>query len=245
MHSSIYEKRFRLGTSECDINGAWKLASLIEAINNTSNEWSKSLRLWHLDLQDKNVTWVLFRSELQVDRYPQLGEEVTVKVYSTKMRAMFYPRYCLIVDEEGNTAAKASSLLLLIDRDTRKVVSPSERGIEIPEPADGDKPLQLSIERRAVQGEQSSSLYQTQYTDFDVNGHVNNARYIDWMCNAMGIERMKRFEITSASMDFKHEIVVGDMVEHTLTLDGTAFSFSGSVREQQMFQIAGSFRPRV
>ncbi|MBQ4231185.1 MAG: hypothetical protein II671_06505, partial [Salinivirgaceae bacterium] len=44
------------------------------------------------------------------------------------------------------------------------------------------------------------------YSEIDVNGHVNNARYADWLCNCLGVERLRRFEIWTASIEYRHEI---------------------------------------
>ena len=44
------------------------------------------------------------------------------------------------------------------------------------------------------QGEEFVTQYRPVYTDLDVNGHMNNTRYADLLCNALGIDLMKEFE---------------------------------------------------
>lgn len=47
-------------------------------VQNTANEHSKAMQLWHLDIADKDVSWVIFRTELSVEIYPVLGEEIRI-----------------------------------------------------------------------------------------------------------------------------------------------------------------------
>lgn len=30
-----------------------------------------------------------------------------------------------------------------------------------------------------------------QYSDFDVNGHVNNTKYLAWLCDALGFDALR------------------------------------------------------
>ncbi len=239
-----FEKRFHLGTSECDINGQWMLRSLLEMAQNTANEHSAALHLWHDDLIEQDLSWVLFKTDLYVDRYPRLGECVTVRTFTKGARSMFCPRYYLVTDARGALIARIGSLLMLMDRTTRKAVSPAERGIVLPDAEEEVPPVKISMGVKSLSGEEKRFRYQPQYADIDINGHVNNVRYADWLCNRLGIEIMRQYEISFAAIDYRHEVVPEIPMEMILTRSDDAFQFSGNAEDRQLFSIYGQLRAR-
>ena len=61
------------------------------------------------------------------------------------------------------------------------------------------------------------------YSDLDVNGHVNNVRYADIVCDALHLERMgaERF-VSSLQVGYQAECRVGETVDLTTGSDGGA-----------------------
>ena len=78
------------------------------------------------------------------------------------------------------------------------------------------------------------------YTDLDVNGHVNNTRYLDWCCNALGIETMRGYAMQHFAVNFNQEILAGQEVRTVLHTAGDAFSFSGFEGEKRHFDVGGT-----
>lgn len=242
---TVFEKSFFLGTSECDINGCWKLSSLLEIVQNTANEHGQSLHIWHGDLHEKNLSWVLFKTDLHVDRYPRLGETVRVQSFFKDMRFSFLPRYCIIKDETGKVIVRFGSLLTLIDLTTRKAVFPKEKGVILPEPSELEAPLRISMKQRAVEGTPIKSICEPQYSDLDVNGHVNNIKYADWLCNCLGIQILKQFEIEYASINYCFEVLPNERTEQTLTVHEKEFQYCCFSEERRSTMIYGTLRDKV
>ena len=239
-----YEKYFYLGTSECDINGTWKLCSILEVVQNTANEHDNMLHIWHKDLILKNVSWVLSKTEIMVDRYLRIGETAEILTYTKGIKALFYPRYYIIRDERKNIVARIGSLLMLIDRDTRKAVSPKDIGIVIPDVSNMDPSIKISMRKSNVKGSEIHTQRTPQYSEVDVNGHVNNTKYVEWLCNDFGFGIMKDREIESASIDYRMEILPEQVIENTYVLNGNTFQYIGCVKDKCSFEIRGMFRSK-
>ncbi len=242
---ALYEKRFLLGTGDCDLNGAWKPASLLEAVQKATNEHCQSLRMWYNDLTERNLSWVISRTDIQTERYPKLGETVLIRTYMKGRSSFFCPRYSLIVDERGAVAARVGSLLMLVDRTTRKAVLPEDRGLAIPDAADLEPSVKITLKRFQLEGDKQTSEYTPQYADMDINGHVNSARYADWLCNALGFGVLKTYEIGSAYLNYRAEVLPGETVENALIRNGDAFRFMGSVNGACSFDIFGYLRRKA
>ena len=95
-----------------------------------------------------------------------------------------------------------------------------------------------------LQGEEFVSEYQPVYTDLDVNGHVNNTRYADWLCNALGIQLMKEYEPDHIILNYNREILPGHTVTLHRILKGNEFRLTGIVNDASAFDIGGTLRKR-
>ncbi|MBQ7850680.1 MAG: hypothetical protein IJ343_13225, partial [Clostridia bacterium] len=94
-----------------------------------------------------------------------------------------------------------------------------------------------------VGGTVTSSLHLPVYTDLDMNGHVNNTRYLDWCCNALGVETLRTMELAAFAVNYNQEILPGQEVRTELHRLADAFSFSGFEGESRHFDIGGMLRP--
>ena len=240
----FYEKTFRLGTSECDLNGAWRLGTLLEALQDTANEHGKEQHLWFTEMKEKNATWVLYHTELAIDRVPLLGESIRIQSFSKRPRAMFCPRYYRLLDEQGQSVARAGALLMLMDLTTRRAVMPASLGVEIPDAPDLEPTIKIPMLTPTLEGETDSCVYLPQYTDYDVNGHVNNVRYADWLCNMLGTQLLQECEISAVSIEYGREITRGEPVELVLTRREMQFLCTGFFDGKRAFGIYGQMRLR-
>ena len=127
-------------------------------------------------------------------------------------RICFFPRYYIFTDERGESIGKAGTLWLLLDTQTRRMLPPGDVGRLIPDNTDLSVPMNLPATVGQLQGEELVTEYTPVYTDLDVNGHVNNARYADWLCNTLGIDMMRKFAPDSVILNYSHEVLPGQRV---------------------------------
>ena len=73
-----------------------------------------------------------------------------------------------------------------------------------------------------------------------MNGHVNNTRYLDWCCNALGIDVMRTHEMRRFAVNYNQEILPGQEVRTVLRHDGNTFSFSGFEGDIRHFDVGGT-----
>ena len=75
---------------------------------------------------------------------------------------------------------------VLMDRDSRKVHA-VEPGIVAPYQSDFNKKL-IRGPKYANLEEPISKDYHVRFYDLDMNGHVNNSKYLDWIFEVMGAD---------------------------------------------------------
>ena len=241
---NTYDETFHLRPRDCDLNDKWRPSAILETMQDVAGTHSKLLGCGRDELVKKNMVWVLSRLELHLDRYPSAGEQVTVHTFPTPTRICFFPRYYIFTDARGSMIGKAGSLWLLLDLGTRRMLPPGDVGRLIPDNKDLSVPMNLPATVGNLQGEEFVSEYRPVYTDLDVNGHVNNTRYVDWLCNALGIDLMKEFEPDHIIVNYNHEVLPGQVVHLRRILKNNEFRLSGKVGDTAAFEIGGTLRRR-
>ena len=242
---NTYDETFTLRPRDCDLNDKWRPSAILETMQDVAGTHSLLLGCGREELVKKNIVWVLSRSELHMDRYPVSGEKITVHTFPTPTRICFFPRYYIVTDARGEMVGKAGTLWLLLDLTTRRMLPPGDVGKLIPDNKDLSVPMNLPATVGNLQGEEFVSEYRPVYTDLDVNGHVNNTRYADWLCNALGIDMMTEYEPERIILNYNHEVLPGHVVTLRRILKGNEYRLSGIVNDSTAFEIGGSLRKRT
>lgn len=242
---NTYDESFILRPHDCDLNEKWRPSAILETMQDVAGTHSMLLGCGRDQLVKQNIVWVLSRCELFMDRYPSASEKITVHTFPTPTRICFFPRYYVFTDERGEMIGKAGSLWLLLNLSTRKMLPPGDIGKLIPDNKDLAVPMNLPATVGNLQGEEFVSVYHPVYTDIDVNGHVNNTRYADWLCNTLGMDIMKEYEPAHIIFNYNHEV----LPDHTVTIHrivkGVEYRLSGIVEGSSAFEIGGTLRRRV
>ena len=222
-----YQEQFTLLTRDCDVNGQWRPSAVLAAMQEAAGAHCALLGCGRDDLLKRGIVWILARCEVQMDRYPAIGEKVTVQTFHKPCRLRFFPRYYVFSDEAGNMVGKAGTLGLLMDNHTRQTIAAGDVAALLPDNSEIAAPMALPATVGQLQGEEAVMPYRPLYTDLDVNGHVNNTRYADWLCNALGIEAMQRYQLQSLILNYNAEVLPDQEVALHLTRQGGAYRLAG------------------
>ena len=239
-----YAEEIVLKTRDCDLTGAWRPGAVMEAMQEAATAHAELLGAGRNALKNQGLAWVVTRMELEMDRYPLVEERVTVETWPMPMRRWLFPRYFLFRDEAGREIGRAATLWVLLSLESRQIARSEAVAALMPDNRDLPAPLGLPAPVTEVSGTLVEGTVTPAYTDLDPNCHVNNTRYADWACNALGAERLGREELSRLVISFDREVRPGDTVRTELRqLDG-AFSFSGFRGEDRCFDVGGTLRPR-
>ena len=78
-----------------------------------------------------------------------------------------------------------------------------------------------------VPEEQKTFTREAQFSEIDLNGHVNNTRYLDWFDDLFDLDFHKEHAWRSVQVNFHNEIRPGEKVEIRLSSKGDAFFAEG------------------
>jgi len=175
----IYQREFTIREDQLDAKGELRLFSLLRLAMDSSREHSNQLGLgWHA-LREKGVFWIVTRHKVSISRLPRLGETVTVKTWPMPTTRVTYPRCVRAFDSQGKELFTCLTLWALMDLNNRTLVLPAKSSVQVDGITLGDEPeLPTSIPPRPLA---NSMPHLISREELDLNGHVNNARYLDWV----------------------------------------------------------------
>ena len=235
----MLEQDLQLRVSECDANNMWRPGAMLTEMQELAGMHSHSIGCGRETLLKEGLAWVVVRMELQIHRYPAFPETVKLRTFCTPPRHRFFPRYFQAFDKNGEQIMQASSMWLLMDLETRQSVSAERLPSPIPENDEAANLMAMPGGIDEVDCPPQVISHEPVYTDLDANGHVNNTRYVDWLCNALGMETMKDHPPERLIIHYDNEIRPGTPVELRLKRDGARFQMTGIHDGRNAFDMGG------
>lgn len=233
-----------LRSCHCDMFGHWKPSSILETMQETAGEHSASFGLDRRTMDGMGVAWVLSRTKVEMKRLPRTGETILIETYPTAARHLFFPRSHVFRDEKGEEIGTANSLWVLMDLQTRRIVKDERVCSLVPDNLHLKPACGMPATVRAAEGEVRRESVKVQFTDLDLNHHVNNTKYLDWCMNALGLEQLEESCLTAFDVNYEAEIRPGSLICTELNLQDNTFSFCGFQDQQKHFAVGGKLSPR-
>lgn len=164
------------------------------------------LSVW--DLEPEQLSWVLVRKDLRLERLPGLGEDLTVLTYPSGFDRLFTFRDFRVFDADGRPVATAATTWMLMHLGTRRPVRYPAWIAEritphLPEPA-------ACLPRAAAQladghGPARGRTLQVGWHDLDFNLHLNNTYYLRWMLDALPTEVLRQNHLRELGIHYLRE----------------------------------------
>lgn len=213
----MYTFDSRIRFSETDSEGKLTMASLINYFQDCSTFHSEDVGLGLAYLQKSSLVWVLSSWQIVVERYPDLGENVTIGTQPYDMKGFLGYRNFWMMDEKGYYLAKANTLWSLLSTETGKPGSIPDgmaEGYGI-----GEK-LEMEYAPRKIvipQGGAARDVIIVRKHHIDANHHVNNQQFVD-MAMAFLPEG---FVVRQLRAEYKRQAFLGDvLVPYVVEEDG-------------------------
>lgn len=129
-------------------------------------------------LADHHRAWFLISWQIEVDRYPSMGEKIKVRTWAYDFKASLGFRNIDILDENGIRIVKAASIWSYVDTETLR---PARIEDEVSEAYPMEPAIDMEYAPRKIKLFDDHNVVDTrkvmQY-QIDSNNHMNNEAYI-------------------------------------------------------------------
>lgn len=132
------------------------------------------------------LVWVVTDYEVDITRLPRYQETITIETEAISYNKFFCYRTFHIYDEAGDLLIKILAYFVLIDFEIRKV-SPVPEELIAPYQSERVKKVARAPKYDTLE-EALEQEREVRYFDIDLNGHVNNSKYLEWMYESLEYE---------------------------------------------------------
>ncbi len=209
----IWCEQCRVRVFETDLNNRWKPAAFFHAMEEAAANHARNLGYDYPDMMAKGMIWVLSRLKIRFDAFPTIPEKIILQTFPRGIQQkIFFTRDFLFTSAAGKRLAVATSAWLLIDPHKRRMLLPTSLPGSLPL-NEGLSALNENLEKITLPAEMPARLNrQAGYSDLDLMNHVNNARYVEWICDCFPPDHYRRYQPAWLQINYNHEVLPGASV---------------------------------
>jgi acyl-ACP thioesterase len=208
----VWKQDIYVRTYETDFENRWKPAGFFNAIQEVATNHATHLGFAYQDMLAQNRIWILSRVKIKFVTFPTMQDTVTVKSWPRGIdKKVFFMRDFSFTAQDGSPYAVATSAWVLIDPTARRLLQANALQGQLPlhDECILDEQLDKILPKDGLPERVRRSAG---YSAIDMMGHVNNARYIEWICDCFTIEHYARYQLDWLQINYLNEVKPGDLV---------------------------------
>lgn len=204
----MYSFGSRVRYSEIGHHGTMTLPGLVNYFQDCSTFQSEDIGLGVKELKKRKKAWILSYWQVIIERFPKMGEQMTVGTFATGFKGLYGDRNFFMNDEQGNRIACANSIWVFMDMEKGRPVKPGDEDIL---PYGMEPPLEMKYEGRKIKLPGSSEdfpSFPVRKYHIDTNEHVNNCQYVQMALEVLPDE----INVRQLRVEYKRSAVYGDII---------------------------------
>jgi medium-chain acyl-[acyl-carrier-protein] hydrolase len=208
----IYKQDYTIRSYEVDAAGNLSVPSIFNLLQDAASSHALELGVSVPQLLAESYTWVLSRMVLRMSHYPGWRDTIQIRTWPSGIQGAFALRDFDIRDQNGNAMGCSTSAWIVMNTKERRPVRPTVFADRL-KPAEGEPIMDYVLKKLPRQNNASvEKCFNVRYSDLDINQHVNNVSYIEWI-----LESIPRFgensrHLAELEINFLGEVLQGDRV---------------------------------
>lgn len=209
MTQSSWTKNYDVNTIVLNSQKRLGLTGLLNLLQDIAWLHAEHLGWGYEDLIQRNTIWVLVRQKLVMTDWPLWGQVVTIRTWPRGVVGVLALRdFEILVD--GRKLGECTTSWLTLNWETRRPQKFDPHSFELEH-----RPAGLGFQAEKIMprtGLAPVAQFQVRYSDLDVNGHVNNTRYAQWILDSVSMDEISSLQLVEYEVNFLDESRVGDEV---------------------------------
>jgi len=237
----IYQKDEKISFYDLDANGDVKLSALLRHINEAAFYNAEELGIGFEKTLKIDLAFIIQRIGLRIFKMPVLKQKVVIRTWPGEITRSAFKRYGAICNEEGNKLIEWESLWVLINVNERRIKRPNTFPIEIA--PYGKKGVEIETRKIVLPKEKelnTSYKHTVQFSELDINMHMNNAIYGDLIANVLALNTalpsVKAWK--DVQFNYVNEAKLSDEVVVNCYQSNDSLYITGNIEEKTIFTAA-------
>jgi len=228
--ADFFEKQYEIHTFDFDVHKTVRKTTLLNYLQDISTlHYAHVTGGWGDD-----AVWVIVEWDIEFLKPMDKVQTVTVRTKPTYFRKFIGYRTYEILDQTGDITLRAISKWAYINYETRRQETIPQRLYDLFKVATlGEKPgklegMDFKLETPSI------SKFRSEFSDIDINAHVNNVAYLKWALDSLPMSLMKSKAISRLRVTYKREIFHDSeiIVESEISEDETLHSIKNDSGEE-------------
>ncbi len=207
----LWQENYEVSWEDTAIDKHLSISALDRILLQTAINHAEHLRFGFTDTSKENLSWVLFRMNLQINRLPLWKEKYKVITWPSRVKTITAFREFEVRGEHDEILCAATSEWSVINLKTRRpqrMSSLTNLHIHLTEKISLDRPF---FKLNPKLNFEDLFTVKVRYTDMDMNSHVNAGKYFVWLSDAI-YEIFGTNDIAFISFNYFHECLLGDTI---------------------------------
>ena len=206
-------EKHKIASYQMDLKGQATLPVLCNLFQEIAGNHAHANGFGFHQMIKSGQMWVLTRLRVELNKYPKWNDEIFIKTWIRNRESFFTERDFLLLDKNENEIGGARSGWMLLNLKTKRPQSVENFPLKIqmfPKENAVINPLQKI---KATENINFSYQKEAEFNDIDVNHHVNNVKYIEWLLASFPFEFRKSKNVKEFEINYLAEMTFGERVE--------------------------------
>ena len=193
-----------------------KPAAFMDRAQEIAYRAARELGFGYDQLHVHHTAWVLSRMHIHFGNPPKWGDDVTLWTWHKGPDGLFFIRDFYLQDKAGNRIVTCTSSWVVIDERTRRLVRPEDLDALMSVEPGMDWAIAESAPKVSMpRGSEPEPVgeHTVAYSDVDVIGHTNNARYMAWAMDCIDYGTASSRRVRDVYINFNKETTPGSVVQ--------------------------------
>jgi acyl-ACP thioesterase len=208
----IWEEQRLIESFDVDILGRLRPQILFAYLLNSAWNHSKGTVHGYEELSDRNLMWVLIKMQLIIKRQPKWGDQIVIETWAKRIERAYALRDFAVSSASGEKMISATSSWMVLDKTSGRPQRFYLKTDGFPwQP--GREEIETNLQKvPKLQSGKQIAHFRVQFSDIDVNRHVNSTKYLQWMIDSHSQEHLEETELKAVELSFLAEALPNDEV---------------------------------
>ena len=231
---NIWKDTYQIRSYEVDCHHRLAVLAIFNFMQEAASRHAEALGVSIQQLLSENYTWLLSRLKIKIVSFPVWKDRIQISTWPSGAQRLFALRDFELLDKDNQTVAAAVSAWLVLDVQKRRPVRIAPF-VERLKPLEGDHILPDTLDKLpGLEFRTHEKKVVVRYTDLDINQHVNNASFVEWLVESIPIRVLDTSLLAELEINFMAEAFYEDHILaacHPLDSQNTSFHHS-LIRQQ-------------
>lgn len=207
---SIWTQSFLVNSFLVNPQKKLGIYSLLNILQDAAWMHATHLGHGHAETLAGKTAWVLTRQKVKMKEWPSWGETVDIRTWVRPLQGPFAIRDFEILKNEKVIGSCTTSWVLM-NIETRSAIFGK---LDLPFEARTDAKLDYDASKIIIkEALEPRAQFEVRNSDLDMNEHVNNTRYVQWILDSIPRAWHKGFYLEEYEVNFLAETHSGDHVD--------------------------------